>query len=208
MGGVRRPGDHPRSRGVYTGRSTTTTRAAGSSPLARGLRISAKNSDTFFGIIPARAGFTVLRRPRPRPSRDHPRSRGVYLPQVPQAPAVAGSSPLARGLLHDPDGPCVADGIIPARAGFTRTAGTCTWIRADHPRSRGVYPPVKGHGPESDGSSPLARGLRQGVAQDDLAPGIIPARAGFTRRSAPASMRRPDHPRSRGVYSHRGHSGP
>ena len=50
-------------------------------------------------------------------------------------------------------------------------------------------------------SSPLARGLpahrhrRIGLA------GIIPARAGFTRRTAPRGGNPQDHPRSRGVYA-------
>ena len=53
-------------------------------------------------------------------TRDHPRSRGVYLliPELNVYPA--GSSPLARGL---PIGEITGDdgeGIIPARAGFTR----------------------------------------------------------------------------------------
>ena len=51
-----------------------------------------------------------------------------------------------------------------------------------------------------EGSSPLARGLRSPSAAGPMASGIIPARAGFTRRS-PTSLRpSPDHPRSRGVY--------
>ena len=52
------------------------------------------------------------------------------------------------------------------------------------------------------GSSPLARGLpdhRRDAASD---PGIIPARAGFTREPTPPRPRHPDHPRSRGVYIH------
>ena len=50
---------------------------------------------------------------------DHPRSRGVYMPQVGCRLTVEGSSPLARGL---PSKLAVLDEdcrIIPARAGFT-----------------------------------------------------------------------------------------
>ena len=50
------------------------------------------------------------------------------------------------------------------------------------------------------GSSPLARGLLVGAGQVHVAPGIIPARAGFTQ---PVTQKRrvpSDHPRSRGVY--------
>ena len=50
------------------------------------------------------------------------------------------------------------------------------------------------------GSSPLARGLPEGTAAHALAERIIPARAGFTAWSRGRSLRRPDHPRSRGVY--------
>ena len=50
------------------------------------------------------------------------------------------------------------------------------------------------------GSSPLARGLL--LIGDALAgmAGIIPARAGFTGIKPRCAPRRPDHPRSRGVY--------
>ena len=50
------------------------------------------------------------------------------------------------------------------------------------------------------GSSPLARGLRRFRDRDCARPGIIPARAGFTRAARVASPQFPDHPRSRGVY--------
>ena len=51
------------------------------------------------GIIPARAGFTLLESQLFIVTRDHPRSRGVYTATAGEAP------PLVR--------------IIPARAGFT-----------------------------------------------------------------------------------------
>ena len=91
-----------------------------------------------------------------------------------------GSSPLARGL--------------PQRAPCSRPPAP------DHPRSRGVYhfcgmPLRRGYG-----SSPLARGLRDDQLVRRHVPGIIPARAGFTPPSRPASASPPDHPRSRGVY--------
>ena len=55
----------------------------------------------------------------------------------------------------------------------------------------------------SAGSSPLARGLLPLGAVGPPLPGIIPARAGFTRRSSRTGARWPDHPRSRGVYQGR-----
>ena len=51
-----------------------------------------------------------------------------------------GSSPLARGLLGGRSPSPATPGIIPARAGFTERVRDRVADRADHPRSRGVYP--------------------------------------------------------------------
>ena len=92
-------------------------------------------------------------------------------------------------------------GIIPARAGFT-TPDQCRSARcADHPRSRGVYRFAKPQPATKTGSSPLARGLLSFLQVDATDLGIIPARAGFTPRRCPLVTVKPDHPRSRGVYS-------
>ena len=55
--------DHPRSRGVYSRCVEAVWIAAGSSPLARGLREDRDLQVLGEGIIPARAGFT------PKPTR-------------------------------------------------------------------------------------------------------------------------------------------
>ena len=131
------------------------------------------------GIIPARAGFTVVTsralsplRDHPRSrgvyqvgrghllgSRDHPRSRGVYYRPSSSTPAMTGSYPLARGLPEYPR-PLEPDaGIIPARAGFTARRESSHQPSGDHPRSRGVYSIVRADDPDYVGSSPLARGL-------------------------------------------------
>ncbi len=91
-------------------------------------------------IIPARAGFTVLRLGYRDGVRDHPRSRGVYCARSRARMSAGGSSPLARGLLTDlldpeqqysgssplarglqqqPRSQHITRRIIPARAGFT-----------------------------------------------------------------------------------------
>ena len=120
-----------------------------------------------------------------------------------------GSSPLARGLPPvTPAGPRTP-GIIPARAGFTRTRSPVAARSGDHPRSRGVYRPGAVAEGESEGSSPLARGLQDPRQRAHVPDRIIPARAGFTLRVRRAWLRRRDHPRSRGVYNPRpGGSGP
>ena len=114
---------------------------------------------------------------------------------------IGGSSPLARGLRSCLPGRSPSTGIIPARAGFTGcgTAGGCDG--PDHPRSRGVYSCQAFSCPDHTGSSPLARGLQLRPLLEELALGIIPARAGFTglARCGNPSLR--DHPRSRGVYA-------
>ena len=91
-------------------------------------------------------------------------------------------------------------GIIPARAGFTRPSSRGRSPCRDHPRSRGVYPfnlPVKSL---IEGSSPLARGLRDVWRCGRPGSRIIPARAGFTDTDSHSGDGPPDHPRSRGVY--------
>ena len=163
--------------------STRGPTGAGSSPLARGLHAFIRQADSVFGIIPARAGFT-WRRPWPTPPRpDHPRSRGVYLMWAGGIVCFIGSSPLARGLMVREAPAALRDGIIPARAGFTRRHPRRRRPEEDHPRSRGVYLiriPVNAL---MNGSSPLARGLQPG------------------RRPQPGAAL--DHPRSRGVYAGR-----
>ena len=172
--------DHPRSRGVYAVPWDCGTIVSGSSPLARGLRRTSAPNNGPSGIIPARAGFTILLFTLEVCRGDHPRSRGVYSPSPETCPDRAGSSPLARGL-PTPGSHCFyPNRIIPARAGFTLLSAPLEHSARDHPRSRGVYRPLSSWSARYMGSSPLARGLRYGVDGLDLAGGIIPARAGFT----------------------------
>ena len=94
-----RPGDHPRSRGVYEHNPPGWSQRGGSSPLARGL----------LGVVADKAALAA----------DHPRSRGVYRGGTRAARPALGSSPLARGLLPLNQNAGTGAGIIPARAGFT-----------------------------------------------------------------------------------------
>ena len=135
-----RPPDHPRSRGVYSVRWEKNRVSAGSSPLARGLRVPLGRAAEHVRIIPARAGFTRSCPPAGRGCWDHPRSRGVYYGGGVSEKGFLGSSPLARGLPLPRPGLLPGGGIIPARAGFTVMRNAIE----------------KGE----EGSSPLARGLR------------------------------------------------
>ena len=215
LDGRARARDHPRSRGVYRTGESNPRRRPGSSPLARGLRDMEGARGRTRRIIPARAGFTPHRQRLRRPSQDHPRSRGVYYNASHDPNNEAGSSPLARGLRQAVVDNTGRPGIIPARAGFTRSCpGPSPW-RTDHPRSRGVYSTARVRGAVSPGSSPLARGLHGHYARRVHRRRIIPARAGFTHRRARYGLPHQDHPRSRGVYApvetqrpHRGGSSP
>ena len=91
----------------------------GSSPLARGLLPAVRQPSQHLRIIPARAGFTPPPGRRSRDRSDHPRSRGVYVYAAGGVTVLAGSSPLARGLLLGYVWEDGESGIIPARAGFT-----------------------------------------------------------------------------------------
>ena len=174
--------DHPRSRGVYRSPRRAATAAMGSSPLARGLLTHLLHRPGQVRIIPARAGFTARARARSR--------------------RASGSSPLARGLPQPDRAASRHAGIIPARAGFTGLCCDLLPLRGDHPRSRGVYPRVlRAVVLSTGGSSPLARGLHYVVCFCAVGLRIIPARAGFTGRRVMRHPRRPDHPRSRGVYA-------
>ena len=73
------PADHPRSRGVYHRPPRLIAGRAGSSPLARGLRVGTPRERGRRGIIPARAGFTSRGFVMSEWGGDHPRSRGVYM---------------------------------------------------------------------------------------------------------------------------------
>ena len=172
--------DHPRSRGVYSRQYNAARMETGSSPLARGLRCRLQHLSILRRIIPARAGFTCKCTRKPRMSKDHPRSRGVYVRVVLARSPAVGSSPLARGLQVDGGGDNDVEGIIPARAGFTR------------------FPP--GNSNRTRGSSPLARGLRILFDASKHLIRIIPARAGFTLWTSSSKFAATDHPRSRGVY--------
>ena len=177
---VRRARDHPRSRGVYKSKRWGTPTNLGSSPLARGLLAALALRPGADRIIPARAGFTPILLSTLSPMSDHPRSRGVYSPSTASSPRGPGSSPLARGLRPVVRGEALLSGIIPARAGFTPVSPRWSPPSSDHPRSRGVYWGGGAWAGRPPGSSPLARGLRQGRIPVRGDPRIIPARAGFT----------------------------
>ena len=194
------PGDHPRTRGVYAEMLIGGSPLAGSSPHTRGLPMRAI------------AGCRGLA--------DHPRTRGVYRTTRPLPGPTTGSSPHTRGLPALGEGQHEQGGIIPAHAGFTARRRADGRSRSDHPRTRGVYSPVRSARTWAGGSSPHTRGLPTSVQACGLYPGssphtrglpsassgaarparIIPAHAGFTTWGRGSGAGTADHPRTRGVY--------
>ena len=152
----------------------------GSSPLARGTRGAKPPCTSLQGLIPARAGNTVVIVRLPSRTGAHPRSRGEHMFSPGETVSFLGSSPLARGT-HDFAELCVcANGLIPARAGNTGRPRPSTERGRAHPRSRGEHA-IRGL-PRAcrRGSSPLARGTPIFSIKRMNKSGLIPARAGNT----------------------------
>ena len=118
---------HPRSRGDHCTITPPPPRIPGSSPLARGPHVAALSHVGVAGLIPARAGTTLGRGGLSSHLGAHPRSRGDHHIQTDNAFFGSGSSPLARGPPRWLRGRPPARGLIPARAGTTRSLGALAW---------------------------------------------------------------------------------
>ena len=154
---------------------------SGSSPLARGTLAVAIRAVVLVGLIPARAGNTEDMHAPYGYLQAHPRSRGEHGCLLKAGNAAGGSSPLARGTLTMARRLKRVWGLIPARAGNTRSCRVASWVKR--------------------GSSPLARGTHL-VGWLRLPPGgLIPARAGNTRSFFCLEIRHRAHPRSRGEHA-------
>ena len=134
----RRTPVHPRSRGEHIIRCSLSRTRLGSSPLARGTRLSVLPSPRPERFIPARAGNTATPMQRSTPRAVHPRSRGEHSSGSFSPASPFGSFPLARGT---------------RRRG--RQGGGDALV---HPRSRGEHYYWQKKCGAVNGSSPLARG--------------------------------------------------
>ena len=111
---------HPRSRGENTETAFWWISSTGSSPLTQGKRIKHLLEAVPGGLIPAHAGKTAAIAWQVSTARVHPHARGENANTYPRFNVDAGSSPLAREKLVDPEAHGRAVGLIPARAGKTR----------------------------------------------------------------------------------------
>ena len=112
--------DHPRLRGEYRCEVIILLIQTGSPPLARGIHSGYYPVNTGFRITPACAGNTAVARSCLKLKRDHPRLRGEYVCCPGCRLRLAGSPPLARGILGHFKGCASVCGITPACAGNTR----------------------------------------------------------------------------------------
>ena len=90
---------HPRVRGEHNSELRLSDGTNGSSPRARGTRLSRRRRRSRHRFIPACAGNTAAPLRCRRPSPVHPRVRGEHYGYSMARYAVAGSSPRARGTL-------------------------------------------------------------------------------------------------------------
>ena len=112
-----------------------------------------------------------------------------------------GSSPLARGTLHQDSGRALILRLIPARAGNTCSTWRTLSEPSAHPRSRGEHSISTVDTSFLPGSSPLARGTRTLPVAVHQPFRLIPARAGNTLGTPLVWMRQSAHPRSRGEHA-------
>ena len=153
------------------------------------------------GLIPARAGNTVVSGDGLLASWAHPRSRGEHFLSFFVRSMFLGSSPLARGTLLDFVHRIQRWGLIPARAGNTHCIFAGQMVFRAHPRSRGEHLSRPRAARSRMGSSPLARGTLTQTTRPEAGVGLIPARAGNTPRHRAAERASWAHPRSRGEHS-------
>ena len=91
-------------------------------------------------------------------------------------------------------------GLIPARAGSTTRGGRIPLRIGAHPRPCGEHIRTKSTGDAFLGSSPPVRGAHERVSDFAVSGGLIPARAGSTRRPALSNGSNRAHPRPCGEH--------
>ena len=109
-----------------------------------------------------------------------------------------GSSPRVRGKRSRTSSNVDMVGLIPARAGKTPTEYADARASSAHPRACGENNPGAATTPPLPGSSPRVRGKLKGSSPLSRGIGLIPARAGKTRRGFGRRPGRRAHPRACG----------
>ena len=182
LGRVRAGRAHPRAGGENTCQPVSGDRVRGSSPRGRGKRPWWRRWPRRGRLIPARAGKTPWSPRHTSAGRAHPRAGGENSVKSVVAKPINGSSPRGRGKLEMRLLGRRGLGLIPARAGKTKRSQRQTRQTRAHPRAGGENTCGLARADIVEGSSPRGRGKRQGIQDAIGACGLIPARAGKTRR--------------------------
>ena len=129
---------HPRACGENGGRGRLGLRPGGSSPRVRGKRYDPHDPHRQRGLIPARAGKTVVERPDDVLAQAHPRACGENWERVRVPVPVLGSSPRVRGKRAPTPASC------PPRPAHPRACGENESSAAAKGISQGSSPRVRG----------------------------------------------------------------
>ena len=149
---------HPRAGGGNSLLRFRATTQRGSSPRGRGKLAGWPGAGERPRLIPARAGkTTTLKRASPACTA-HPRAGGENLAEGAVQRAPLGSSPRGRGKRLTASSRCISTGLIPARAGKTKTARKLPDSWGAHPRAGGENVRVRRSILSSQGSSPRGGG--------------------------------------------------
>ena len=199
---------HPRACGENRVHIDPSGDPWGSSPRVRGKRPPPPPGPPPPGLIPARAGKTLVTIHGPAPQTAHPRACGENRRGWSRRSTGGGSSPRVRGKRLAVDLLVLRPGLIPARAGKTPALGYLASGSRAHPRACGENrqgaPELRG----AEGSSPRVRGKRRPAERFRLRAGLIPARAGKTGRGIGGSATTRAHPRACGENTDAGASAP
>ena len=171
---------HPRACGENTINQDLGESKSGSSPRVRGKLVPGPAKGSRTGLIPARAGKTVLLRPNRSGSGAHPRACGENALGFDEGGGHEGSSPRVRGKQRNH---VTRDGgrrLIPARAGKTFHSCRRNGHAWAHPRACGENSARELPWFGSVGSSPRVRGKQPPLDVREPAGRLIPARAGKT----------------------------
>ena len=149
---------HPRPCGEHGGGRNSESLGEGSSPPVRGALTKAGVPLFAPGLIPARAGSTLLTARLSPAWRAHPRPCGEHVPAARPTLCLSGSSPPVRGAPHARPVHPRAYGLIPARAGSTHLRVRREVGGRAHPRPCGEHACVARRSRAAMGSSPPVRG--------------------------------------------------
>ena len=195
---------HPRACGENAAGTPSAAAWAGSSPRVRGKLRGAWGTWPDPGLIPARAGKTASCLCRPGRTTAHPRACGENAMHACARATAAGSSPRVRGKPVVDIIQRLAGRLIPARAGKTCRRGSVSNRHQAHPRACGENFQACSAAARVAGSSPRVRGKLVSQVIGVVADGLIPARAGKTRRRGSRTRAGPAHPRACGENQDQG----